>query len=201
MDTNLEAQIDEYLAQLPAATRKILQEFDWVGKLQTIGTKHGLLVDELGTLQIETTLTLLGLENPANFQMNLRRRMNITDSLAETLVRDINASIFLPIQEQVIESQKEKIEAHEMRFEAGQQIDTDEVLTHDDVLAEIEDHVGAPEKEAAPKPEKKVSGLKLTNLFTKKPTPSSAQEEPVAAAPAPKPVSYEGEDPYREPLS
>jgi hypothetical protein len=195
----LDQQIDEYIAQLPAATRKILEDFDWVGKIQEIGDKHALLVDELGTLQIETTLTLIGLEDPANFQMNLRKRMNITDELAAALVREVNASIFLPIQEQVIESQKEKIEETELRFEAGQQITSDDALTHDDVLAEIEGHVGSADKAApAPKKPQSVSGLKLANLFTKKPSPSKAPEKAVSSAPAP---TYEGEDPYREPIN
>ncbi len=186
-DIDVEAQIDEFFEKLPQATREIFQNFDWESRLENLGKKYGLLLDELGILQSETMLTLFGLTLPEEFEGNLRKHMNISNTLAKTLVKDVNVSIFMPIHEQVMESQKEKIENHEMIFTAGEKITTSDrkpALNRDNILAGIED----TEKPAP----KNIAEIKLEDIFSQKPKKSG---DMIGS-----PVSYNNGDPYHEPL-
>lgn len=192
MADDLDKQIEEHLEKLPKATRRALQEFDWTTKLQELGKRHGLMIDELAALQTETTLVLAGVSLPESYQLNLRKNMNVSDKLAEAIVKDVNVTIFQPLHEMVMNYNKDELTEHGEIFNTPKETPStpnegETPLKRREVLAGIED----VEKTEEPK---NVAKLKLADLFTKKP-------EKTDHTVAPKKSGYEsGLDPYHEPI-
>lgn len=189
MEQTLEQQVQEHINQLPKVTREVLIEFNWAERLQELGKRHGLLIDELDALQTETTLVLVGIEPAELFATNLRKHLDITNTETESIMKDINATIFQPIHDMVMERSEAAHEKHNQRFVAPKEATktNNQILERDELLSQIED---APE---TPKKRHTITSIKLRDMFTKKP----AQTE---HAVVPKKSTYEGSDPYLEPL-
>src|SRR3989344_7803115 len=96
--TKSQILIDEEIKKLPAETRRAFASFDWGNKLNELGKKHGLHIDQLGELYTETALVMIGLVKSDDYLSQIEIRLNLDSEKASALVNDINEQIFKPIR-------------------------------------------------------------------------------------------------------
>lgn len=152
-------QIKEKFESLPLDVKEAISSVDTTNTILKIGEKYRIQIDELGELVDETGLVMLGFVHPGDFVSGVKKRLNIPQDLAETLVREINNEIFLKIRESIrkisekaVRLKKEK--EHDFSKEEqptsfvnnnnvinpSQDTSPDKNLDRDILLKEIEDH-------------------------------------------------------------
>ena len=99
MDQDLEKKVAQRLAELPADVRVAVQSADLGKKIQVIGRKHNLHVDQTGNLEDETRLVMLGFADPAEFVDQIVREALVEPARADMIAADIANDIFMPIRE------------------------------------------------------------------------------------------------------
>jgi hemin uptake protein HemP len=154
-----EQAIAEAFAQLPASLQTAMTEVDWGTAIQHMGKKYSLSIPQLGKLDTEVLLVMLGLTDDKEFPRMLSQELNLESETVSKLVQDLNSSVFQPIQDRVMKLDKET-----------------HLPQRDDILSSIEDK----------KPEKKetVVHKKLADVFSVPPakTDHSTTETPTGYA-------------------
>src|SRR4051812_21420123 len=99
MENDVQAQVEERLAQLPSNVREAIVDSGFEEKVRTIGQKQNLHVDQIGLLGDETTLVMLGFVKPDAFQGQLVEQLRLSPQQAQAIAGEINTTILLPIRE------------------------------------------------------------------------------------------------------
>lgn len=68
-------------------------------KIEAIGKKHSLHLDQVGVLDAETRALIVGVTPRENFSKELVENLDISFGKAEAIVQDINNEIMLPLRE------------------------------------------------------------------------------------------------------
>ena len=71
-----------------------------------IGQRNGLNIEQLGVLQIETNLVMLGLVHPDEYRNELKGRLNIVDEKVDDIINELNKEILSEIREKLKEVYK-----------------------------------------------------------------------------------------------
>ena len=153
-----EQAIAEAFAQIPESLQTALTEVDWGSAIQHMGKKYSLNIPQLGSLDTEVLLVMLGLTDDKDFPGMLSQELGLDSETVSKLVQDLNSSVFQPIQDRVMK--------------LDQKTDLPE---RDDLLLSIEDK----------KPEQKetVVHKKLSDVFSVPPATSDhSTEKPVGYA-------------------
>jgi hypothetical protein len=212
----LTQKIEEQIKTLPSVTQRALHDFDWKTQILSIGKLYDLNLDQLDTLEQETTLVLVGLIPAGNYVSELKKRLEISNTAASQIVEDANKKIFLPLRDLVLEYAEEDNEQHQTLRDAGIHIgDDDEDISMDskeevsleqanpennnESFNEIQQK-SEPEIEIPPMPiknsvEQKMSGLHQTGQMISNHSLNAKDIPPIPKKPTP-----EGHDPYREPI-
>lgn len=95
--------IKKRVAELPSYIREGLSKIAWDKEIIEIGKKHGLHVDEMGTLQTETVMVLVGLVHPDDYAKNLREELHLPRITVDLIVEDVNQKIFKNIRQSLID--------------------------------------------------------------------------------------------------
>jgi len=80
--------------------------------LQSVGSAHGLHVDQLGALEDETLMVMLGFNNPAEFPAQVAATLNLDEQTAEAIARELSERLFIPIRNSMrayMEAQLKKV--------------------------------------------------------------------------------------------
>ena len=99
MEEDILNKIKLRLAELPPDVQQAVQSADLGARIQKIGTKHHLHIDQMGNLQDEVYLVMLGFEDPDAFSQNLATNLHIPIEQAAQIAADVSAEAFLPIRE------------------------------------------------------------------------------------------------------
>ncbi len=99
MDENLQKTLQQRMAELPPEIQAAIQSVDFSKKLQTIGQKYLLHIDQMGTLENEVLLVMLGFVNPDEFVGNVVSEIRVPLATANLLATDVSQELFLPIRE------------------------------------------------------------------------------------------------------
>ncbi len=99
MDDNTTKIIKERFDSLPESIQEVILSSDYENTLLKLGQDHNLNVEQLGILERETTLVMMGLTNPDKFESELRHELNIDPQKVNELTKEINEKIFLKIRE------------------------------------------------------------------------------------------------------
>lgn len=99
MDQSIQEKIAQRLAELPADVRQAIQSAAWESKLQEIGHRHALHIDQIGILENETLLVMLGFASAEEFSAQIAQQLQIPPDKAQLLTIEINTGVFLPIRE------------------------------------------------------------------------------------------------------
>ena len=99
MDENLQKEIEERIAELPEDIQEAILAADLDARVQRIGAKHQLHVDQMGVLADETMLVMLGFVELEQFASQLETHLKISPEAARALGGDVSNEIFMPIRE------------------------------------------------------------------------------------------------------
>lgn len=104
----LQIKIEEAKRKLPLETINAINAVDWKAAILGLRTKKGYTFEQLGDLELETELLLAGLTNTANYPKELEKRMEISKSAVDELVKEMNNLVFKKIREELIKNTERK---------------------------------------------------------------------------------------------
>jgi hypothetical protein len=177
-------ELKEHFETLPDELQEAITSVDVAAKVQDIGRKHRLRIDELDEVYEEAGLVLLGLTHPGDFVGNLRKRLAAYDSATvNAIAEDVNKEVF----EGVRESLRALHDASSEPVHAPESSNTS--MNRNDILRAIEDPAldrpryqappasrSAPVSSAVPPP----SASEIPPVPSVQPAPLA--QEPAAAA-------------------
>ena len=89
----LQKKIAEYFAKLPVDMQTMFASMEWMKTLENISTKFSLTTLQIQSLGTETTLLLLGIIHPDEFDNFIRTEMSLTKDTADKIIVEINLGI------------------------------------------------------------------------------------------------------------
>ncbi|MDE1875015.1 MAG: hypothetical protein KGH68_03050 [Patescibacteria group bacterium] len=98
MDEDFKKKYD----RLPADVRSAIESNDVASRLEKIGEKHGLHIDQIGTLEQTVGSVMMGDIHPDDFVGEISDTLDLSDEDAVALATDVNTEIFLPVRESLI---------------------------------------------------------------------------------------------------
>jgi len=101
---------------LPKEIQDAITAADLPYKIQEIGKKHKLHVDQMGILDTETMLVLLGLLHPDDYSSELQARLQLTGERTRAIVEDANRIIFQDIQGRLKQFYEDQVSLEERRM-------------------------------------------------------------------------------------
>ncbi|MCX6751257.1 MAG: hypothetical protein NT161_00605 [Candidatus Nomurabacteria bacterium] len=99
MDENTTKMIKERFNALPESIQELILSSNYQDILVEIGKKYQLNVEQLGMLEQETTLVMMGLTPTKDFETELTRELGIDKMKGNQIVTEINEKIFLTIRD------------------------------------------------------------------------------------------------------
>ena len=99
MDEKTIKMIKERFNTLPQMIQEVILSSNYEETLIEIGKQYGLNVKQLGMLNRETTLTMMGSTPIKDFETELTRELNVEKTKGKQIAKDVNEKIFLKIQE------------------------------------------------------------------------------------------------------
>ena len=99
MENEIEKKLEETFETLPKDVQEALSSVDVSQKIMEVAKTHGILLDAVETLSDETTMVMLGLENPNEFPGGIEAKLGVSKEKAEQIAKDIDTQIFEPIRE------------------------------------------------------------------------------------------------------
>jgi hypothetical protein len=103
MDEETQKTIEEQMAALPQEIKTILANFDWASRSNELGQKHGIHVDQLGQLQTEILMVLIGIIPPDEFENELKTVLGLPAEKVTAIVNDANEMIFKPVRQSLVD--------------------------------------------------------------------------------------------------
>jgi hypothetical protein len=204
MDLDLQQRVQKRLTELPQDVQAAIHSSDLAQKVQAIGKKNNLHVDQMGKLEDEVYLVMLGFADPGEFADTLAAELGVTSAQAASVANEVGNEIFMPIRASMQEWSESKI------------VQDDAALVST-ALGTKKDTV-SPQEPSATVPNaplvSKIPPLPSTPPPATAPTPAPATAVDLTAAEAmlaekkvtapqktevPKPQQYKA-DPYREPV-
>lgn len=98
----LQIKIEKAKAELSENTRNAINAVDWKSVVLGMRRKRGYSFEQLGDLEIETELLLCGLLSPENYSKELEKRMALSKTEVNDLIKEMNSLIFVKIKENLI---------------------------------------------------------------------------------------------------
>jgi len=91
--------LQKRLAELPADVREAIVSTNVSEKIRAIGQRNSLHIDQLGDLEDETLLVMLGFADSSEFGDALQKTLRVEEPLARQLAQEINNEVFASIRE------------------------------------------------------------------------------------------------------
>jgi hypothetical protein len=114
-------QFDAAYGKLPFPIREFLAGDELGAITQEVGRDFGLHIDTIGALEREVSNMLLGLINPEQFVGELRS-MGIPQENIGSLVKELNAKVFMPLREKMLSHEQAPPPAAEPVIETPVQV-------------------------------------------------------------------------------
>ena len=184
-ETETQTKITERLAELPDDVREAILSSEFEKKVQAIGARHQLHIDQVGKLGDETMLVMLGFTNTADFVGNVAEHVGVSREQASTVATDINNDILGAIRESLKKFSEQPAPPASSTPPAVASVSV--------TPATPPTTTPKPPMPLAPHPH----DLMLTEKTVTAPATPLASGEATTPAPQ-KPVGYKA-DPYREP--
>ena len=194
--------------QLPINIQKAIEQVDIAKKIQTLGQKYGLHMDQIGLMAEEIDAVIVGETDSQELVDKIESRLSLDTERAITMTTDINIEIFAPLREAVLKLNSEQTEKPSTQSVSPEP-------TRDSILAEIENptpsiHPISAVDQTVPGPARSLEiipetantvahdfiGSKLTETVSL----PSQKAAVTLKAPEVKPKSYAA-DPYREAIN
>lgn len=98
---NVKMEIRSRFELLPKELQTVIVDESYQTNLFAVAKNNKLTFEELGTLEIETTMVLLGMTKPENYRDEIQEQLKKNDPEIDALVSDVNEKIFAPIKIQL----------------------------------------------------------------------------------------------------
>ncbi len=95
---DVKTEMAKRYALLPEEIQKAIMSTDYQQKLFNLAKTHKLTYEELGTLELETTMVLLGMTRPEEYRDELQLELKKNDLEIDALVKDVGDQVFSPIR-------------------------------------------------------------------------------------------------------
>ncbi len=97
---DVKIEMQKRFSLLPEDIQGVITSSEYQLKLYEIAKKNKLTYEQLGTIELETTMVLLGMTPPDDFRDELQVELKIDDDkMIDGLVKDISDQVFVPIRE------------------------------------------------------------------------------------------------------
>lgn len=124
-------RMSEQFARLPDDVQDMIMSSDYQTVVTTIAKEEDLTINQLGGLEIQTTLVLLGILDTKDYASTITQELKLAPEKAESVVKKVNEKVFLKIRESL-----------KNIYEAPDEIE--ENLDRDNLLAQIENPTKQP---------------------------------------------------------
>lgn len=98
----LQQKIALYYSKLPPNAQALFSSMNWLETLKTISQKYGLNEEQIETLGTETTLVLLGIIHPVEYEEALSNELKLQRDTTEKILIEIEQSIIKTVRPQLI---------------------------------------------------------------------------------------------------
>ena len=210
MDTESKDIVQEQIKKLPKEVRDALASDELSTKIRAVGSNHHLHIDQIGTLEDEVILAIIGISEVSELADQLAEQLTLSKTEADALVNDINTMVFVPIQN----SMKQVDEKSVVMPSAMAAAKIEPAPTAPAAVLSTDMQINAPVSTAptaapiaAPAPSMPTPEV---DVMFNEPTVSMAPKVEPVPAPAvpnittkvepPKPAPIYKADPYREPI-
>jgi hypothetical protein len=99
MDNNLAGQIEQRIAELPEDVRSAVLSVEWETKVQAIGARNKLHIDQTGALGDATLMAMLGFFELSQFPGRIAEELKVPPDKAATLAKEVSDEVFMSIRE------------------------------------------------------------------------------------------------------
>ena len=99
MDEKTTKLIKERFDTLPEAVKEAILSSQYTDTLIEIGKQYSLNVEQMGQLEQNTTLVMMGLIPTKDFESELTRELHLDKTRGSQIVKDINEKVFFRIRE------------------------------------------------------------------------------------------------------
>lgn len=103
MNEETQKIIEDQMATLPPEIKTILADFDWATKANELGAKYQLHIDQIGALQTEILMVLIGIVPPDEFENEIKTHLNLPQEKIPQIVNDANEMIFKPVRQALVD--------------------------------------------------------------------------------------------------
>ena len=89
--------IKEYLTKLPTYVREVIASTDWYSRVNEIGEKYSLNLEQIKNLEYEILFVLIGMEADTDFKENIKKQLKISELLVDQINGEVDNRIFFYI--------------------------------------------------------------------------------------------------------
>lgn len=204
MDLEFKKKIEERMEEIPKALADAIRTSGWEKIVFDIGRKHSLHVDDIGQLQNELILVLVGIVHPDEFRSIVINEIGINSDKADTIIEEINSEINEKIKNALKKEiggaeDEEGLDDADKRTMKSAGVSIGESIEEPELAAEEEVEVPLPadlplaanplKVNVAPNATTKPAALAPSQVFKSKTTEVSVEGKPKNFF-----------DPYREPV-
>ncbi|HAE36447.1 MAG: hypothetical protein UR85_C0002G0069 [Candidatus Nomurabacteria bacterium GW2011_GWF2_35_66] len=120
--TQLQEKIALYYQKLPEETKVLFAGMSWLETIKEIDTKYSLNDEQIKSLGTETTLLLLGIIDPNDYEQTLREEVKLEEGKTDDIIKEVNEKIVKDIAPLIYKSYTDNIaefekEAYAKNFE------------------------------------------------------------------------------------
>ncbi len=98
MEQEIKNLLKERFDRLPSVVQQAIQSANLHTQIEEISKRHQLHIDQMGNVEDEVILVMLGLEDAGDFANNLVTNAQITKDAATGIAQEVENQIFLPIR-------------------------------------------------------------------------------------------------------
>ncbi|MCC7160766.1 hypothetical protein IT399_03545, partial [Candidatus Nomurabacteria bacterium] len=99
MDENILKTIKNKFDSLPERIKDTIMSSHYEDTLIEIGNFYKLNVEQMGIMEMETTMVMMGLTSPNDFETNLTHELGVDKIKGSEIAQAINEKVFLKIRE------------------------------------------------------------------------------------------------------
>jgi hypothetical protein len=113
IESEIQKELKTRFSLLPEDLQNTINSSDYQMKLFEIAKKYKLTYEQLGTLELETTMVLLGMTDPRTYQRELSANINKKTEDLALIIKEVEEQVFGPIRESLknlYETEEEEVE-------------------------------------------------------------------------------------------
>jgi hypothetical protein len=99
MEQEISMALREQMEKLPPEVQRAVTSPDLRKKIKEIGDRNKLHIDQIGLLEDETVLVMIGLEEPADFTDNIASHVRMEKEVAQRVSGEVSEKVFIPIRD------------------------------------------------------------------------------------------------------